>query len=94
LRKEDEILLWPVYFDSTRTRAEGRRVPKRLCKPSPTIDMIAKALEDLGLSYRLVSQAAHPHLPWKKTGVVPVKNVGSKNKVLRDVANKLSGLSV
>lgn len=90
MRKRDETCLWPVYFDSKRTRAEGRRVPRRLSKPSPTLGMIAKALENLGYSYRLVPEAAHPYLPWKKTGLILVRKVESKNKILKKVARELS----
>jgi len=94
LRRRDEICLWPVYFDSKRTRAEGRRVPRRLGKPSPNLGMIAEALENLGYSCRLVPEAAHPCLPWQKTGLILVKGVRSKGEVLKDVAEELSRLAV
>lgn len=94
MRKRDKVCLWPVYFDSRRTRAEGRRVPRRLGKPSPNLGMITKALENLGHSYSLVPEAAHPYLPWKKTGLILVKKAESKSKILKDVAKELSRLAV
>lgn len=58
MRKRDEVVLWSVYFDSTRTRAEGRKIPRRLAKPAPTLDMVGKAVGNLGHSYEVVSEAA------------------------------------
>jgi signal recognition particle subunit SRP19 len=89
VRKKDEIVLWPIYFDSKKTRAEGRRIPKKLAKTSPTLGMIEKALRNLGFSYKLVSEATHPHFPWKKTGLFLVKKVKPKNQILKDVAREL-----
>jgi len=89
LRSRDEIALWPAYFDSTKTRSEGRKVPKKLAKPHPTLDMIEKAVKDLRMPYRLVLNAAYPRVPWEKKGLVLVKKVKSKNQLLKEVASKL-----
>lgn len=94
MRRRDEVVLWPVYFDSTRTRNEGRRVPRKLARPSPTLGMLEKAVKSLGFQYRTVLGAAHPCLPWKKTGLILVKKVKGKNEILKDVATALSRLSV
>ncbi len=89
MRGKDEIVLWPVYFDSVATRSRGRKVSKRLAKPSPTIEMIGESLKHLGFTYRLVPEAAHPHSPWKKTGLALVKKGKPKNQVLRAVAEEI-----
>jgi len=94
MRMRNEIVLWPIYFDSTMTRAEGRKVPKRLGKPSPSLDMIEKALKRLGIPYELVPEAVYPHFPWKKTGLILVKKSKSKNQILKDVAEGLIRFSV
>jgi len=94
VRKSDDIVLWPVYFDSNRTRTEGRRVPKTLGKPSPTIDVIAKAVESLGFSYRLVSGPAHPRHPWRETGLVLIRKEKPKSQILKEIANALQRLTV
>jgi len=94
LRKRDEVVLWPVYFDLTKTRSGGRKVPKRLARPSPTLGMIEKALADSGLAYRVVSDAAHPSSAWKKTGLILVRKVKPRKQILQDIAERLSILSV
>ncbi|MEM2915000.1 MAG: signal recognition particle subunit SRP19/SEC65 family protein, partial [Candidatus Bathyarchaeia archaeon] len=80
MRKTDEVVLWPVYFDSTKTKSEGRKVPKRLGCPSPTLDMIERALQNLHLSYKLVPEASYPSFPWKRTGLVQVKKKKPKSQ--------------
>jgi len=90
LRRRGEVVLWPVYFDSTRSRSEGRRVPRRLAVPSPSIRRLQYALDKLGLKYRVVKDAAHPRLPWRRMGMVLVEKDGSKSRLLRLVAKELS----
>jgi len=89
MRNRDEVALWPVYFDSTKTRAEGRKVSKKLAKPHPSIEMIEKALKKLRIPYRLVPNAAYPRIPWERKGLVLVKKVKSKSEILKEVASRL-----
>lgn len=90
MRRRGEVVLWPVYFDSTRSRSEGRRVPRRLAVPSPSIRRLQYALDKLGLKYRVVKDASHPRLPWRRMGMVLVEKDGSKSRLLRLVAKELS----
>jgi len=94
MRRRDEIVLWPVYFDSTRTRAEGRKVPKRLAKPSPTLSMLEKAVANLGFSHEIVTDAAYPRFSWKKNGLVLVKKTKPKKQLITEVAQEISRLTV
>lgn len=89
MRKKDKIVVWPVYFDSTKTRAEGRSVPKSLAVSSPRLDEIRKAVERTGLRPDVVSDAAHPSNPLRKTGLVFVPKKGSKTQTLRNIAKEL-----
>ncbi|MCD6593791.1 signal recognition particle subunit SRP19/SEC65 family protein [Candidatus Bathyarchaeota archaeon] len=89
MRNRDEIALWPVYFDSAKTRKEGRRIPKKLAKPYPSLEEIGKALERLGVPYRLIPDAAYPRIHWEKSGVVLAKKIKAKNKLLKEVASML-----
>ncbi|UCG45006.1 MAG: hypothetical protein JSV58_06420 [Candidatus Bathyarchaeota archaeon] len=92
MRKRDKIVLWPVYFDSTKTRLEGRRVPKRLATPSPKLDMIKRALQQQNLQSEVVSTAAHPSTPWQETGCIVIDKGVSKTKIIYDVAKRLQRL--
>ena len=89
MRKQDKIILWPVYFDSTKTRTEGRRVPKNLAVPSPKIEELQKATERTGLHSEAVLEARCPSTPWQKTGMAVVSKRGSKTKIIKEIAKEL-----
>jgi signal recognition particle subunit SRP19 len=82
-------VLWPEYFDSSRTRAEGRRVAKHLAIPEPQMSMIIKAVEKLGLEWKLEEGKAYPGAWWNKQGLLLVENNMPKTKLLPKVAEAL-----
>jgi len=89
MRKQDKVILWPAYFDSTRTRTEGRRVPKNLAVPSPKLEELQKAAERIGLHSEAVLEAKCPSAPWQKTGMILVSKKGSKTRIIREIAKEL-----
>ena len=89
MRKQDKIIIWPAYFDQARTRSEGRRVSKNLAVQQPKITEVAMAVESLGLKHELASDAGYPKAPWRKAGMILVEKKGSKEQVIRKIANKL-----
>lgn len=94
MRRRDSIILWPVYFDSTKTRREGRRLPKNLCVPSPDITMLENAVKNLGLIYEVYQESFYPRLPWVKMGSIIVRKSGeSKLHIMRRIASELMILS-
>mgnify|MGYP006269989351 CR=1 FL=1 len=89
MRKQDRIIIWPAYFDSTKTRRGGRRVEKSLAVASPRITEIREAAERLGLNHELVEDAGYSKTPWVKTGMLLVKKNESKNKMIIRIAGQL-----
>jgi len=89
MRKQDKIILWPIYFDPNRTRSEGRKVPKKLGVPAPTVEEIRKAAEQLGLRPEIVSGAAHPSVSWQKTGLVTIPKKDAKVRIMQKIAQKI-----
>jgi len=89
MRKQDKIIVWPAYFDSTKTRGDGRRVPKSLAVPSPKIHEVKEAVEKLGLNYELVLDASYPKTPWLKVGMLLVTKNEPKDKTIRKLAKHL-----
>jgi len=83
------MVIWPAYFDSTKTRKDGRRIPKSLAVPSPKILEIKDAVEKIGLEYELVPEAGHPKTPWLKTGMLLVKKNEAKDQTIRKIAKQL-----
>ncbi len=89
MRKQDKIVIWPTYFDSTKTRSEGRRIPKSLAVPSPKISQIKEAIEKLDLQCELVSDASYPKTPWLKNGMILVTKKEPKNAIIEKAAKQL-----
>jgi len=92
MRKQNKIVLWPAYFDSTKTRLQGRRIPKGLAVTSPRLDELQKAAERCGLQTEVFSDVKHPHAPWQKTGLIFVPKSASKMQMIRRVAKELFNL--
>jgi signal recognition particle subunit SRP19 len=89
LRKQEKAIIWPAYFDSSKTRMEGRRVSKNLAVPSPRIAEIEEAAEKLGLEHELVVGKAYPKNPWQKAGMVLVEKKGSKERVIKEIIKQI-----
>jgi signal recognition particle subunit SRP19 len=43
-----ENIVYPAYFDDGLSRSEGRRVPESAAIKEPTVDEIAKAVQQVG----------------------------------------------
>ncbi len=90
MRKQDKVIIWPAYFDQSKTRKDGRRVSKSLALHNPTIDEVALAVQKLGLKHEVVADAGYPKTPWVKTGMILVEKQVSKEQVIQRIAGKLS----
>jgi signal recognition particle subunit SRP19 len=90
MRKQDKVIIWPAYFDQTKTRKDGRRVSKSLAVQHPKIAEVTMAVEKLGLAHEVSAEAGYPKNPWLKTGMILVEKKGSKEQVIRKIANQLS----
>jgi len=92
MRKQNKIVLWPAYFDSTKTRLQGRRIPKGMALTSPRLDELQKAAERCGLQPEVVLDVKHPQAPWQKSGFILVSKSASKTQIIRKVAKELSNV--
>jgi len=89
LRKKDKTIIWPTYFDSTKTREEGRRISKSLAVASPKVLEVKKAVESLGLDHELVLDVSYPKIPWLKTGLISMAKKQPKNHTVKSIAEQL-----
>jgi signal recognition particle subunit SRP19 len=92
MRKQNRLVLWPAYFDSTKTRQQGRRISKGLAVPTPRLDELQKAAEKCGLQTEVLPDFKHPHAPWQKTGLIFVSKSASKMQIIHRVAKELSNI--
>jgi signal recognition particle subunit SRP19 len=89
MKQQDKVILWPAYFDSVKSRNDGRKVQKSLAVASPRVSEIKEAAEKLGLPNEVVADAGYSKTPWVKTGMLLVKKKGSKNQIINTVAKQL-----
>jgi len=89
MRKQDKIIIWPAYFDSAKTRKDGRRVPKDLAVSSPKILEMKEVAEKLHLECEIVMDVAHPRTPWLKTGMLLAKRNEAKEQMIKKIAKQL-----
>jgi len=85
----DKYVIWPIYFDKSVSRLNGRKISKKYAIEKPSIEDIAKAAKSLGLNPILEKSASHPSRPFKKDGRVLVNKKDAKSKLLVQIANRL-----
>lgn len=88
-REDDKFILYPLYFDNSLSRNDGRRVSLDSSIEKPTIEQIAKAAESLGLHPILERDFSHPSRHWKQDGRILVDKKNSKEKILQQIAQRL-----
>ncbi len=89
VRRRDKIVIWPVYIDSSKTRREGRRVPRGSGVSSPKLSELLEAAEELGLDPEPVAEAAYPRAWWEKAGYLMAEKKFKKSKLLIELAGKV-----
>lgn len=83
--------LYLAYFDKSKTRGQGRRVPKDLAVERPRLEEVVEAVKRLGLEARVVEGARYPRCWWDSKGLVLVEKKMRKEELLRKVASLLRG---
>jgi signal recognition particle subunit SRP19 len=89
MRKQDKAIIWPAYFDQTKTRKEGRRVPKNIAVQSPKIEEIQEAARTMGLKPEITAETEYPKTPYHKTGRLMVEKKTAKEQVIKKIAKQL-----
>jgi signal recognition particle subunit SRP19 len=85
----DLFIIWPEYFNSNLSKAEGRRMPKELSVPTPSADEIYNVARKLGLSPILENDKSHPSKWMEHNGRIKVPKKFSKTEIMRMIAEKL-----
>lgn len=85
------VVLWPAYFDRSRSRSEGRRVARDKAVERPDVKQVAKAAKAAGLTAEVDADARHPSRPWEASGRVLVADADAPKEALLDrVADELA----
>ncbi len=82
-------IIWPEYFDKSRSRAQGRRVNRRLAVHGPTLEAVEKAVRALGLEYKLESDKLYPANWSESQGRIRVERSLGKTELLQRLGREL-----
>ncbi len=88
MKKREGYILWTVYFDSTKTWSQGRRVPRRLAVEKPSVEELVEAARRAGYQAS-IEEGKHPAWWFEDSGRVVVKADEKKSVVIRRVAEEL-----
>ncbi len=89
MRPQEKTVIWPTYFDQTKTRRQGRRVQRNFAIQHPKIAEIQTALEKLNLRYEIKLEAGYPKTPWLKTGMIVIEKTFTKEQAILKIAKQL-----
>jgi len=90
MRKSNNAIIWPVYFDAAKSKSEGRRVPKNMAVTNPKILEIKESADKLGLQNDINPTAGYPKTPWLKIGMLTVKKNEPKKQIILKLATQLT----
>ena len=82
---------YPLYFDKTRSRGEGRRVNKNVARPNPSLELLVRAAQSLNLEFKVEPEKAHPK-KWWEPGRIAIPMKEKKQVLLNKISRKLKSL--
>ena len=80
MKNKKQYHIYPVYFDASRSRNEGRRIQKKSAVLNPSINELAVIATNLGLDYEVDIGAKFPRFWWIPSGRLRVKKQETYNK--------------
>ncbi len=89
MKRLNGLILWPAYFDSSKKRSEGRRVPIKLALESPTTAELTEVCRSLSLKTQVQEGERYPRSWWDDADSILVETAGTKSKLLKHIAAKL-----
>lgn len=91
MKQTGKMVIWPASLDSTKSRSQGRRLPKSQAVQTPRVDELEFAGRRLSLDPEVTTGSALPCRWWEKTGRLLVKRGDrSRSKVLRELAAQVA----
>jgi len=89
LRLQGKFVLWPANIDSTKSRKEGRRIPKGLAVPSPRLEEIKQVASRLSLEGEFVPGKSRPGTWWERAGYAILPKKDTRTRLLRSLASEI-----
>ncbi|MEM2925181.1 MAG: signal recognition particle protein Srp19 [Methanocellales archaeon] len=90
MERSRKIVIWPANLDSSKSRREGRAIPKQLAVLTPKLEEIELAARELNLNPEREAQKAYPKSWWERTGLIKVDKIAPKTQIIRQIAQKIT----
>ena len=88
MKLDGKILVWPANLDSTKTRLEGRKIPKGQSVQAPRVDELAEVARRLSIQAEVTPQKSRPRIWWERTGYITVPKT-PRTELLRSLASEV-----
>jgi len=88
--KRKRNIIWPAYIDATLTRRYGRRIPKNIAVPNPTIEEMEEAAKELKMKYIVEKGKKYPKTWFKSEGRIIIEEIGRKVDIIKKLALTIS----
>jgi signal recognition particle subunit SRP19 len=87
----DKLVIWPLYFDSDRSRSQGRMVPSSDGISNPTLDEVVAGAIRSGFDPEVEREKRHPKTWHECAGRILLPKKEPKSMVLKRIAKNLKG---
>lgn len=87
----DKLVIWPLYFDSNRSRSQGRMVSSVEGVSNPTLDEVITAAIRTGFDPEVEREKRHPKTWHESAGRILLPKKEPKSLVLKRIAKNLRG---
>jgi signal recognition particle subunit SRP19 len=88
---KDKLVIWPLYFDSDRSRSGGRMVSTAEGFSNPTLDDLITAAIRSGFDPEVEREKRHPKTWHESAGRIQLPKKAPKSMVLKKIAKNLRG---
>ncbi|MCS7118974.1 MAG: signal recognition particle subunit SRP19/SEC65 family protein [Archaeoglobaceae archaeon] len=79
--------VWTANLDAKKTRAMGRKIPKRFAVPNVRFQELIQACKELGLDFS-AEDKKYPRCWWEEGGMVVIRS--NNKKLMIDIARKIT----
>ncbi len=92
VRKKGKMIIWPPNIDQSKSRRNGRIVPKRASVKNPKLSEIADVAQKLGLNPEVESDKSYPKSWWEHSGRIIIAKETKKSEVAKQIAKEIKEL--
>ncbi|MEF8849049.1 MAG: signal recognition particle subunit SRP19/SEC65 family protein [Candidatus Thermoplasmatota archaeon] len=85
----NKYVVWPIYFEKSVSRKQGRKVPRNYAVEKPSLEDIYKISKKMGLKPVKEEEASYPSRPRSKKGRVLIDKKDSKSNLLKKISKQL-----